>query len=89
MLYMKGMIGGDFEMSEIGKGRYLYGVVTVAERGQIVIPKEAREHFNIKPGDKLLVTGDLKRGLGIVKAEKMKEFAQKIMGAIGGPEKTE
>jgi len=76
-------------MSEIGKGRYLYGVVTVAERGQIVIPKEAREHFNIKPGDKLLITGDLKRGLGIVKAETMKEFAQKIMGAIGGPEKTE
>jgi len=76
-------------MSEIGKGKYVYGVVTVAERGQIVIPKEARDHFNIKPGDKLLVTGDLKRGLGIVKAEKMKNFALKIMGAIGEPEKTE
>jgi AbrB family looped-hinge helix DNA binding protein len=76
-------------MSEIGKGKYLYGVVTVAERGQIVIPKEARDHFNIKPGDKLLVTGDLKRGLGIVKAEKMKNFALKIMGAIGEPEKAE
>jgi len=77
------------QLSEIGKGKYLYGVVTVAERGQIVIPKEARDHFNIKPGDKLLVTGDIKRGIGIVKAEKMKEFAQKIMGAIGGAEKTE
>lgn len=76
-------------MSEIRKGKYVYGVVTVAERGQIVIPKEARNHFNIKPGDKLLVTGDLARGLGIVKAEKMKEFAQKIMGAIGGAEKRE
>jgi AbrB family looped-hinge helix DNA binding protein len=76
-------------MSEIGKGKYLYGVVTVAERGQIVIPKEARDHFGIKPGDKLLVTGDLKRGLGIVKAETMKKFALKIMGAIGEPEKTE
>jgi len=76
-------------VSEIGKGKYLYGVVTVGERGQIVIPKEARDHFNIKPGDKLLVTGDIKRGIGIVKAEKMKEFAQKIMGAIGAAEKTE
>lgn len=45
-------------MSEIGKGKYRYGVVTAAERGQIVIPKESRDHFNIKPGDKLLVTGD-------------------------------
>jgi len=76
-------------MSEIGKGKYLYGVVTVAERGQIVIPKEARDHFNIKPGDKLLVMGDIKRGIGIVKAEKMKEFAEKLMGAIGEPEKTD
>jgi len=74
-------------MSEIGKGKYLYGVVTVAERGQIVIPKEARDHFNIKSGDKLLITGDIKRGLGIVKAEKMKEFAQKLMGAIGEEKK--
>ena len=72
-----------FDISELGKGKYLYGVVTVAERGQIVIPKEARDHFGIKPGDKLLVVGDVKRGLGIIKAEKMKEFAQKIMGAIG------
>ena len=76
-------------MSEIGKGKYLYGVVTVAERGQIVIPKEARDHFNIKAGDKLLVMGDIKKGIGIVKAEKMKEFAQKLMGAIGEPETTE
>jgi len=64
-----------FAMSEIGKGKYLYDVVTVAERGQIVIPKEARGHFNIRPGDELLVTGDIKRGIGIVKAPKMKEFA--------------
>jgi AbrB family looped-hinge helix DNA binding protein len=78
-------------MSEIGKGRYLYGIVTVAERGQVVIPKEAREHFKIKPGDKLLVIGNVKQGLGIafVKAEAMKEYAQKIMGALSGPEKTE
>lgn len=78
-------------MSEIGKGRFLYGVVTVADRGQVVIPKEARDHFNIKPGDKLLVVGNRDKGLGIafVKAEAMKKFAERIMGAVGGPEKTE
>jgi hypothetical protein len=34
--------------------KYIYGVVTVGERGQIVIPKKARDQFNIKPGDKLI-----------------------------------
>jgi AbrB family looped-hinge helix DNA binding protein len=76
---------------DMGNGRYLYGVVTVADRGQVVIPKEARDHFKIKPGDKLLVVGNVKQGLGIafVKAEAMKKWAEQIMGAVGGPEKTE
>ena len=39
----------------------------MGERGQIVIPKHAREVFNITPGDKLLVVGDVKKGLGIGK----------------------
>jgi AbrB family looped-hinge helix DNA binding protein len=42
-----------------------YGSVTVSERGQIVIPAEARQDFNIGTGDKLLVFGDLKAGLWI------------------------
>lgn len=41
----------------------------VGEKGQIVIPKEARELFNISPGDSLLLLGDKKRGLAIVKPE--------------------
>ena len=48
------------------KGKYFFGSVTVGERGQIVIPKEAREVFRINAGDKLLVLGDEDRGLGIV-----------------------
>ena len=48
------------------KGKYFFGSVTVGERGQIVIPKEAREVFNINSGDKLLILGDEERGLGIV-----------------------
>ena len=38
---------------------------TVGEKGQIVIPKQARELFGIKPGDTLLLLGDLQRGLAI------------------------
>ena len=48
------------------RGKYFFGSVSVGERGQIVIPKEAREKFNIKSGDKLLILGDEDRGIGIV-----------------------
>jgi AbrB family looped-hinge helix DNA binding protein len=42
-----------------------YGSITVSERGQIVIPAEARKDFDIRTGDKLLVFGDFEKGLGI------------------------
>jgi AbrB family looped-hinge helix DNA binding protein len=48
------------------KGKFFFGSVVVGERGQIVIPKEARIVFNINAGDKLLILGDEERGLGIV-----------------------
>lgn len=48
------------------KGKFFFGSVVVGERGQIVIPKEARSVFNINAGDKLLILGDEERGLGIV-----------------------
>ena len=47
------------------EGKRFYGSVTVSERGQIVIPAEARKDFSIRAGDKLLVFGDLEQGLGI------------------------
>ena len=46
------------------KGRYAW-TATVGEKGQIVIPKQAREVFNIRPGDTLLLLGDEKRGIAI------------------------
>ena len=46
------------------KGKYAWSV-TVGEKGQIVIPKQAREVFDIKPGDTLVLLGDDKRGLAI------------------------
>ena len=69
-------------MTEVAKGKFIYGIATVGERGQIVIPKQAREHFNIKPGDKLLIAGDLKKGIALQKANVMKEVAMKILGAF-------
>ena len=63
------------------KGKHIFGTVKVGEKGQIVIPKEARDIFNIKPGDSLLVLGDEGQGIAIVKSEDFMEFAQKIFNA--------
>ena len=45
-------------------GKYAW-TATVGEKGQIVIPKQARDIFNIKPGDTLLLLGDVQRGIAI------------------------
>lgn len=65
------------------KGKYIFGTVKVGERGQIVIPKEAREIFNIHAGDTLLVLGDEEQGIAVVKADAMQELAVKILKALG------
>ncbi|MFO1446172.1 AbrB/MazE/SpoVT family DNA-binding domain-containing protein [Bacillus sp. Bva_UNVM-123] len=62
-------------------GKYIFGTVRVGEKGQIVIPKEARDVFNIKPGDTLLLLGDEQQGIAIVKNEIMFKFAQDILSA--------
>ena len=67
------------EIPTKGKGKHMFGSVKVGERGQIVIPKEAREIFGIKPGDLLLVLGDEARGLALVKADDIRELALKIL----------
>ncbi len=48
----------------IPKGKYAW-TATVGEKGQIVIPKQARDIFEIKPGDTLLLLGDEERGIAI------------------------
>ena len=50
----------------------------VGEKGQIVIPKEARKVFNIKAGDTLLLFGDKQRGIAIAKYDDYANFADKI-----------
>ena len=48
------------------KGRHAFGLVTVGDKGQIVIPAKARKIFNIRPGDKLIVLGDEAQGLALL-----------------------
>jgi len=62
------------------QGKYIFGVVKVGDRGQIVIPKDARELYGIKAGDGLLVLGD-KKGMAILKTE---IFQDKINEVLGG-----
>ena len=64
---------------EQGKGKYLFGICKVGEKGQIVIPKEARTVFDIKSGDSLIMLGDVKKGLAIVKADVFSAIADDII----------
>lgn len=68
------------------KTKHLFGSVKVGERGQIVIPKEAREVFDIHQGDILLVLGDVERGLALVKADTLRDFARQILDSENRPD---
>ncbi len=60
--------------------KFLFGICRVNEKGQIVIPKKAREVFHIEPGDSLVLLGDIEKGLALVKAEVFTGFTDKIVG---------
>ena len=65
------------------EGKYAW-TATVGEKGQIVIPKQARELFGIHPGDTLLLLGDLTRGLAIVNPEAFEEAFRSAFGEKEG-----
>ena len=60
------------------KGKFIYGTVTVGDKGQIVIPVKARRAFGLKPGDNLLVLGDLSQGLALIRADFFIEAVKQI-----------
>ena len=62
------------------KGKYLFGICKVGEKGQIVIPKDARKVFDIKPGDSLVMLGDEKRGLALIKADVITDVVEEKIG---------
>ena len=61
------------------------GVAKVGEKGQIVIPKEARDMFNIKPGDSMIILCDKEKGIALLKSDFMEESFDKIMNPTKTP----
>lgn len=67
------------------RNKHIFGLVTLGERGQIVLPKKARDTFNLEPGDTLLVLGDTNpesRGLALIESETFLEMTGGAMAQI-------
>lgn len=75
------MAGGKHILGK-GKARRVFGTAKVGERGQIVIPKEARELFNIQPGDTLLILGEEESGLIISRPDVLSNIANQIFDNV-------
>lgn len=57
-------------------------IVKIGEKGQFVIPKEAREMFDLQPGSSILVLGDAQRGLAILPRRLQREYIQRIFSDL-------
>ena len=75
--YNKSHLKGECNM----KDKFV-GIAKVGEKGQIVIPKEARDMFGIKPGDCLVVLCDKKKGLALVKSEVLESTIDKLISEV-------
>ncbi len=75
------MAGGKHILGKSNARRVL-GTAKVGDRGQIVIPKEAREMFGIRPGDTLLILGETEAGLIISRPEALNDLAEKILNNV-------
>lgn len=68
-------------MTQEQEGKFIFGVVKVGDKGQIVIPRDARKIYDIKPGDALLVLGDQK-GMALLKTEIFQQVIDQAMDGI-------
>ena len=75
------MAGGKHILGKQASQR-VFGTAKVGDRGQIVIPKEARECFGIEPGDTLLILGKAETGLIITKPETLNDLASRIFNSV-------
>lgn len=67
----------------LGKSKQrVFGTAKVGDRGQIVIPKEARELFGIQPGDSLLIVGEAETGLIVTRPEVLNDLANEILSNV-------
>lgn len=65
----------------IHEGKYAW-MVKIGEKGQFVIPKEARELFNLQPGDEIMVLGDKEKGIVILPKTKQQDLVKQIFSEI-------
>ena len=63
------------------EGKHLFGVVKVGDKGQIVIPRDARKIYDIKPGDAMIVLGD-EKGIALLKTEIFQSAIDQAMGGL-------
>lgn len=75
------MAGGKHILGK-GNAKRVFGTAKVGDRGQIVIPKEARELFNIRPGDTLLILGEEDTGLIVSRPEILSDIANQIFETV-------
>ncbi len=80
LLYLWEISNFSYNMQE-KDGKYIFGVVKVGDKGQIVIPKDARKIYNINPGDALIMLGDQK-GIAILKTEIFQDVIDQAMEGL-------
>ena len=73
---------GELDSRPGMRGKHMFGVVTVGDKGQIVIPVRARRVFNIHPGDQLMVLGDENSGIALMDAKFFMSVAEGIKNGI-------
>ncbi len=78
--YTKYIFYNEVQQMMKPKGKYAW-TVTVGEKGQIVIPKQARQIFSIQPGDTLVLLGDEKKGIAIPPKDMFSRFAAVVFDA--------
>lgn len=66
---------------KVQNGKYAW-MVKIGEKGQLVIPKEARDLFDLQPGNEILVLGDAKKGLAILPKEMQKDYITHIFSEL-------
>ena len=75
------MPGGKHILGK-SNSRRVFGTAKVGEKGQIVIPKDARQIFGVKPGDTLLILGDEETGIIVTKPDVLRAAADEIFGKM-------
>ena len=76
------MAGGKHLLGKHKNQNRVFGTAKVGERGQIVIPQEARRFFGISPGDTLLILGKNETGLIVTKPETLHNLANQIFQSV-------